>query len=88
MMGRFFGRIYPWPGSITSCIYGGDAVLQAAQGRVARWDMDRLARTDRPVVKIRRMLQAAHQEEVAERRARDEQKVHRIRRPEPEPSSG
>lgn len=90
MMGRFFGRIYPWPGSITSCIYGGDAVLQAAQGRVARWDMDRLARTDRPVVKIRRMLQAAHQEEVAERKEREEQKVHRIRRPQPasdEPAS-
>ena len=83
MMGKYFGRIYPWPGSITACIYGGDAVLQASQGRVARWDLDRLARTDRPVVKIRRMLQKAHQAEVAERRERAEKKVHRIRRPEP-----
>ena len=83
MMGRFFGRIYPWPGSVTSCIYGGDAVLQAAQGRVARWDLDRLTGTDRPVVKIRRMLQEAHQAEAAERQVRAEQQVHRIRRPEP-----
>jgi len=83
MMGRFFGRVHSWPGSVTSCIYGGDAVLQAAQGRVVRWDQERLARVDRPVVKIRRMLQEAHQKEVADRQARAEQPVERIRRSEP-----
>ena len=69
-----FGEI---PG--TSCFYGGDAPMQMSQGRVPRWDAERLARTDRAVVKVRQMMQEAHAAELAERRQRGTER--RIRRP-------
>jgi hypothetical protein len=64
------GRYFWWPGSIQSCIDGGDVAMIAAQGKVPRWDQDDLARTDGPVVKARRMLMKAYAEERAEREAR------------------
>jgi phenylpropionate dioxygenase-like ring-hydroxylating dioxygenase large terminal subunit len=64
------GRYFWWPGSIQSCIDGGDVAMIAAQGRVPRWDRDDLSRTDGPVVKARRMLMRAYAEERAEREAR------------------
>lgn len=53
-----------------ACFYGGDAAIQMAQGRVARWDLDKLARTDRAVVKVRQMIKKAHRAEIADREAR------------------
>lgn len=50
-----------------SCIFGGDGPIQLAQGRIARWDLDHLSRTDRAVVRMRRLLQSAHMQEQAER---------------------
>jgi len=58
------------PATLVSCLLAGDAPMQASQGRVARWDLDRLARGDRAMTRARRMIQAAHEAEVAERRAR------------------
>lgn len=53
------------------CIYGGDGPMQLSQGRIARWDLDHLARTDRAIVKARRLFQQAHIAELAERYTRD-----------------
>jgi phenylpropionate dioxygenase-like ring-hydroxylating dioxygenase large terminal subunit len=49
------------------CIYGGDGPMQLGQGRIVRWDTERLTRTDRGVSKTRRLLQQAHIRELAER---------------------
>lgn len=46
-----------------ACFVGGDAPMQMSQGRVARWDLDKLARTDRAVVKVRKMMKDAHKAE-------------------------
>ncbi|GAA5119384.1 Rieske 2Fe-2S domain-containing protein [Haloechinothrix salitolerans] len=59
------------PTTLVSCLLGGDVPMQASQGRVARWDTDRLARGDRSVARARRMVQEAHRAEVAERKRRD-----------------
>jgi len=50
-----------------SCIFGGDGPIQLAQGRIARWDLDHLSRTDRAVVRMRRLFQNAHIDEQAQR---------------------
>lgn len=55
------------------CIYGGDGPMQASQGRVVRWDKDFLTQIDRPLVRVRRMLKAAHAAEIAERKERGTQ---------------
>ena len=52
-----------------SCIYGGDGPIQLAQGRIARWDRDHLSRPDRAIVRMRRLLQEAHVQELADRAA-------------------
>lgn len=77
-----FSRSLPWPGSAQSCLEGGDAPMMASQGRVARWDQDRLTRPDVGIAKVRRTVQAAHAAEVAERAARGA-KPPRLRRPRP-----
>ncbi|WOE74670.1 aromatic ring-hydroxylating dioxygenase subunit alpha [Alterisphingorhabdus coralli] len=46
-----------------ACFIGGDAPMQMAQGRIARWDKDYLARTDRAVIKVRQMMKDAHKAE-------------------------
>ncbi|GGB81295.1 Rieske 2Fe-2S domain-containing protein [Henriciella pelagia] len=53
-----------------ACFVGGDAPMQMSQGRIARWDKDQLARTDRAVLKVRQMMKDAHKEEQEERRKR------------------
>ncbi len=69
-------------GTLASCLLGGDAPMQASQGRVARWDLDRLARGDRAMVRARRMVQEAHAVEVAERAAATGSRgPRRLRRP-------
>lgn len=76
---------YPVPGSVSSCLDGGDLPMMASQGRVARWDADDLARPDAGVVKARRMVMAAHAEEQAARRHRAAAagvELPRIRRPD------
>lgn len=47
-----------------ACFVGGDAPMQMAQGRVARWDLDQLARTDRAIVKVRQIMKDAHKAEM------------------------
>jgi phenylpropionate dioxygenase-like ring-hydroxylating dioxygenase large terminal subunit len=49
------------------CIYGGDGPIQMSQGRIVRWDQDHLTRTDRAIVKARRLFERAHRAELAER---------------------
>ncbi|MGW4528686.1 Rieske 2Fe-2S domain-containing protein [Amycolatopsis sp. NPDC004378] len=56
-------------GTLAACLTAGDAPMQASQGRVVRWDTERLARGDRSVTKARQVIQRAHRAEVAERRA-------------------
>lgn len=58
-----FGFSVPYPGSLQTCIDAADTSMMASQGRVARWDLDDLSRTDGPVVKARRMLKKAYTEE-------------------------
>lgn len=79
-----WSRWYPVPGTVSSCLDGGDLPMMASQGRVARWDADDLSRTDGGVVKARRMVQAAHRAEVADRRRRSERSgrpLPRLQRP-------
>ncbi len=64
----------------TACFIGGDAPMQLSQGRVARWDLDQLARTDRAVVRVRSMMKMAHRAEVAARSERGKP-APRLRRP-------
>lgn len=67
-----------------ACFVGGDAPMQMAQGRVARWDLDNLARTDRAIVKVRQKMKAAHKAEMEERRKRGlDPLVHRAPRRQP-----
>ncbi len=64
-----------------ACFLGGDAPMQMSQGRVVRWDIEQLARTDRAVLKARQMMKAAFKEEQEERRARGlDPLAHRIAR--------
>ncbi|MEM9750283.1 MAG: Rieske 2Fe-2S domain-containing protein [Pseudomonadota bacterium] len=64
-----------------ACFIGGDAPMQLSQGRVVRWDQERLARTDRAVVKVRHMMKTAFKEEQEERRKRGlDPLAHRVRR--------
>lgn len=73
--GRFLGTLRPWSGSGVWCLLAGDAPMQTSQGRVVRWgEGERLARGDRPVVKARQMLRAAHAAEVEQRRARSRER--------------
>ncbi len=68
----FAGAYLSWWGSPTTCIDGADAAMMHAQGRVARWDKDRLLRIDKPVVKARSILKRAwrqEQDEAKERQA-------------------
>lgn len=58
------------PSTLISCLLAGDAPIQQSQGRVVRWDLDRLTRGDKAVTQARRMMQAAHREEVKARRER------------------
>lgn len=59
------------PLTLASCLMAGDAPMQASQGRVVRWDQERLTRGDRSVSAARRILQDAHRAEVAGRRERE-----------------
>lgn len=52
-----------------ACFIGGDAPMQMSQGRIARWDKDHLARTDRAVIKVRQMMKDAHKAEQELRQA-------------------
>lgn len=52
-----------------ACFLGGDAPMQMSQGKVPRWDLERLARTDRAVVRVRQMMRDAHKAECAARAA-------------------
>lgn len=52
-----------------ACFVGGDAPMQMSQGRIARWDKEYLARTDRAVHKVRQMMKDAHKEEQAYRKS-------------------
>ena len=62
-----------------ACFVGGDAPMQMSQGRVVRWDQEKLARTDRAVLKVRQMMKDAHKEEMEERRRRGlDPLVHRV----------
>lgn len=68
----------------TACFIGGDAPMQASQGRVVRWDDERLARIDRATVKVRQMLKDAHRAEIAAREARGRPGLpHILARPKP-----
>jgi phenylpropionate dioxygenase-like ring-hydroxylating dioxygenase large terminal subunit len=64
------GTYLPFPGTVVSCIGASDAAMMASQGRIPRWDRDRLTRTDVAVSRARRMVIAAHEREVASRAAR------------------
>lgn len=61
---------YPFPGTVSSCLDGGDLPMMASQGRVPRWDQDDLSRIDGGTVRARRMVMRAHAAEVAQRRER------------------
>lgn len=62
-----------------ACFVGGDAPMQMSQGRVARWDKDKLARTDRAVTKVRKMMKDAHKaEQELRRKAGLDPLVHRV----------
>ncbi|MEM7570185.1 MAG: Rieske 2Fe-2S domain-containing protein [Pseudomonadota bacterium] len=50
-----------------ACFFGGDAPIQVSQGRIARWDLDQLTRTDRAVLKCREIMKAAHKADQEER---------------------
>jgi len=50
-----------------ACFVGGDAPIQMSQGRIARWDKEYLARTDRIIHVTRNMMKDAHREEQAHR---------------------
>ncbi len=62
------GLYYPWPGSPASCVEGADASMIQSQGRVARWDKDRLLSMDAATARARLKLKQAYQAELAERR--------------------
>lgn len=84
-----WSRWYPVPGTVKSCLDGGDLPMMASQGRVPRWDLDDLARIDGGTAKARRMVMRAHQAEMEQRRRRAEssgRQPTRIQRPAPEPS--
>lgn len=78
-MGRVAGRDVFWPGSAMSCLDGGDAPIQTSQGRIVRWDSEKLTSADRATVQVRRIMQEAHQAEIAERAASGipERRIHR-----------
>jgi len=46
-----------------ACFVGGDAPMQMSQGRIARWDREYLARTDRIIHVTRNMMKDAHKAE-------------------------
>ena len=64
------GAYVRWPGSPVSCLHGPDRALMTSQGRVAQWDRDRLLRSDRSTIEMRRRLCAAHRKEREEAAAR------------------
>ena len=63
----FFGQKIRYAGSPLSCSDGADAAMMASQGRVPRWDTERLLRTDVGVSAVRRRLMQAHEQERAAR---------------------
>ena len=60
------GAFLRWPGSPVSCLHGTDRALMVSQGRVARWDRDKLLATDRSTVEMRKRMKAMHRAERAE----------------------
>ena len=64
-----FGKYFSVSGSIMGCLDGGDIPMMTSQGRIARWDLDRLARIDRGIIAVRKKLKAAHAAERTEREA-------------------
>lgn len=63
-----------------ACFIGGDAPMQMSQGRIVRWDQEKLARTDRAIIKVRQMMKDAHKAEQEERRQRGLDPLkHRVR---------
>ena len=66
-LGLFFGKWFAYPGSPRSCSDGADAAMMASQGRIARWDQERLLRTDVAVRAARERLIAAHEKKRARR---------------------
>lgn len=68
-----------------ACFIGGDAPMQLSQGRIARWDKDKLARTDRAVIQVRNMMKDAHKKEQEMRVAAGlDPLVHRVSKPRDE----
>ncbi len=65
----FFGQKLRYAGSPITCSDGADAAMMASQGRVPRWDRERLLRTDVGVTAVRKKLMAAHRDERANRDA-------------------
>ena len=70
IMKVFSGDRLTWPGSPVSCVDGADASMIQSQGRIARWDRDRLLSIDCATVRARIKLKKAHQAEIAEREAK------------------
>lgn len=71
----FAGLYFMWPGSPMSCVEGADKSMMQSQGRIARWDRDRLIRIDRPVTMARQKLKRAHRLEREEAKARAESRA-------------
>ncbi|MCG8350008.1 MAG: Rieske 2Fe-2S domain-containing protein [Chloroflexales bacterium] len=69
MLDALSGKFASLSSSILGCLDGGDVPMMTSQGRVARWDLDRLARIDRGIIAARKKLKAAHAAERAEREA-------------------
>lgn len=63
----FFGQTVLYPGAPLTCSDGADAAMMAAQGRVPRWDRDRLIRTDIAITRVRGRVRTAYAEERATR---------------------
>ena len=81
-MRLFFGDVVMWPGSPKSCSDGADAAMMASQGRVPRWDRERLVRTDVAVTAVRRRLEQAYARERAARASSAGELALASRRPE------
>ena len=69
MLELFSGKYINLSSTVLGCLDGGDIPMMTSQGRVARWDLDRLARIDRGIIAARKKLKAAHVAERAEREA-------------------
>ncbi len=63
-----------------ACFVGGDAPMQMAQGKIARWDQEYLSRTDRAVHATRNKMKEAHKAEQEYRVSKGlDPLVHRVK---------